>query len=146
VTFEALDKVASAMQGPAQYALRWVAAACSVRSPLPNSEAATHLDPVTAIKGFTHMDQATVAGLSSWPRSSTTPSWCFEPKRGRSASVVVEVGLIFGGPCSWAELNRIQSNLIGNVLDAFPESGRVECGPIVKRPGVVRVIDSGRAF
>ncbi len=64
VTFEALDQLAAAVQGPALDAvLRWAAAGCAVRSLASEiQEAAMRISGlVTAIKGFTHMDQAMVA-------------------------------------------------------------------------------------
>ena len=64
VTFEALDRLARAVDGPALDAvLRWAAAGCSVRSLASEiQDAAMRISGlVVAIKGFTHMDQATVA-------------------------------------------------------------------------------------
>ncbi len=64
VTIEALDHVAEAVDGPALNAvLRWAAAGCSVRGLASEiQEAAMRISGlVLAIKGFTHMDQATVA-------------------------------------------------------------------------------------
>src|SRR5215212_2361451 len=64
VTIKALDHIAAAVHGPALNAvLRWTAAGCSVRSLASDiQEAAMRISGlVMAIKGFTHMDQATVA-------------------------------------------------------------------------------------
>ena len=84
---------------------------------------------VLAIKGFTHMDQATVAepvDLAPEPR-----------QHGRRSEVegAGEVGRRVRR--AWnpdlprvrgfaGELNQIWANLIDNALDAVPESGRVE--------------------
>ncbi len=67
VTFEALDKLAVTVQGPTLDAvLHWAAAGCAVRSlAMEIQEAAMRVSGlVMAIKGFTHMDQAMVAGAS----------------------------------------------------------------------------------
>src|SRR5262249_885985 len=63
-TIEGLDRLAGAVDGPAlDPALRWSAAGCTVRSLASEIQRAamriTRL--VTAVKGFTHMDQAMVA-------------------------------------------------------------------------------------
>src|SRR5262249_12907480 len=63
-TLDALELAAKAVEGPALNAgLRWAAAGCAVRHLASEiQDAATRISGlVTAIKGFTHMDQATVA-------------------------------------------------------------------------------------
>ena len=76
VTFEALDRLAGAVDGPALDAvLRWAAPGCSVRGLASEiQDAATRISGlVAAIKGFTHMDQATVAepvDLVAGPRAT----------------------------------------------------------------------------
>ena len=102
---------------------------------------------VTAIKGFTHMDQA-IGRRSRWTWSqglSNTVAVLKAKARARSVTVVVEAepGLPrvrgFAG-----ELNQIWANLIDNALDAIPESGRVEVTASREdRRVVVRVIDNG---
>ena len=65
VTTDALDRLAGAVDGPAlDAALRWAAAGCSVRRLASEiQDAATRIAGlVLAVKGFTHMDQATAAG------------------------------------------------------------------------------------
>jgi signal transduction histidine kinase len=152
VTFEALDKVASAVQGPAlEHVLRWVAAACSVRSLASEiQEAATRISGlVTAIKGFTHMDQATVAEPVELARGLDNTVTVLRAKaRSKSASVVVEVEPDLPAVRGFVgELNQIWSNLIDNALDAIPESGRVEVRANREGPQVVvRVIDNGRGI
>ena len=64
VTFDTLDLLAKQVDGPAlNGVLRWAAAGCSVRALASEiQDAAMRISGlVTAIKGFTHMDQATVA-------------------------------------------------------------------------------------
>ncbi|MGE5813651.1 MAG: sensor histidine kinase, partial [Acidobacteriota bacterium] len=149
VTFEALERFANAVDGPALDAvLHWVAAGCSVRHLASEiQEAATRISGlVVAIKGFTHMDQATVAepvdliqGLNS------TIAVLRSKARSKSASVVVETepnlpqvrGFI-------GELNQIWANLIDNALDAIPDGGRVEVLANREHDRVaVRLIDNG---
>jgi signal transduction histidine kinase len=101
---------------------------------------------VTAIKGFTHMDQAPVAEAVDLVQGlSNTIAVLRSKARAKSAEVFVdaEPGLPpvrgFVG-----ELNQIWANLIDNALDAVPDSGRVEV--LAKREHqrvVVRVIDNG---
>ncbi|MEP6893071.1 MAG: ATP-binding protein [Gaiellaceae bacterium] len=149
VTFEALDRLAGSIEGPAlNAALRWAAAGCSVRRLASEiQEAATRISGlVTAIKGFTHMDQATVAEPVDLVRSlENTVSVLKSKARAKSVAVVIEVepglprvrGFI-------GELNQIWGNLIDNALDAVPDSGRVEV--LANREDgrvVVRVVDNG---
>ena len=149
VTFEALDQIAGAVHGPALNAvLRWAAAGCAVHSLAADiQESATRISGlVTAIKGFTHMDQATVAEPVDLVQSlDNTVAVLRSKARGRSASVVVnvEAGLPrvrgFVG-----ELNQIWANLIDNALDAIPEAGRVEI--FANRADdrvIVRIVDNG---
>ena len=131
VTFEALDRLAAAVQGPAlDNVLRWVAAACSVRTLASEiQEAATRISGlVTAIKGFTHMDQAAVAEPVDLARGLDNTVTVLRSKaRNKSATVVVDVAPDLPRVRGFVgELNQIWSNLIDNALDAIPESGRVE--------------------
>ena len=80
---------------------------------------------VTAIKGFTHMDQAPVAEPVDLVQGlSNTVAVLRSKARSKSAAVVVDVepGLPrvrgFVG-----ELNQIWANLIDNALDAIPDVG-----------------------
>jgi signal transduction histidine kinase len=149
VTFEALDILAQAIDGPALNAvLRWGASGCSVRSLASEiQDAAMRISGlVTAIKGFTHMDQAAVAGPVDLVQGlSNTVTVLRAKARARSATVVV--GAEPGLPCARGfagELNQIWANLIDNALDAIPDSGRVEVTASREdRKVVVRVIDNG---
>lgn len=149
VTFEALDLLARAVDGPAVNAvLRWGASGCSVRSLASEiKDAAMRISGlVAAIKGFTHMDQATVAEPVDLVQGlSNTVAVLRSKARAKSAAVVVEAepGLPrvrgFAG-----ELNQIWANLIDNALDAVSDSGRVEVLANRKHQHVVvRVIDNG---
>ena len=129
--------------------LRWAAAGCSVRGIASEiQEAAMRISGlVTAIKGFTHMDQATVAE----PVDLT-------PSLGNTVAVLKVKGAVEIGrghrqrrtrTCPRVrgfagELNQIWANLIDNALDAVPDSGRVEVTANRERHRVVvRVVDNG---
>jgi signal transduction histidine kinase len=149
VTLAALDRIARVLDGAAlNTVLKWAAAECSVRSLASEiQEAATSISGlVTAVKGFTHMDQASVAepvnllqGLDNTVRVLRSKA------RQKSATVVVEVepelppirGFV-------GELNQIWANLIDNALDAIPDAGRVEVlATRENRQVVVRIVDNG---
>ena len=149
VTFAGLNLLAGAVDGPVLNAvLRWAAAGCTVRSLASEiQDAAIRLSGlVMAIKGFTHMDQATVAEpVDLLQGLSNTLAVLKSKARAKSVAVVVEVepGLPrvhgFAG-----ELNQIWANLIDNALDAVPHSGRVEVlANLDGRRVVVRVVDNG---
>jgi signal transduction histidine kinase len=149
VTIAALDAAARAIDGPALNAtLRWAATGCSAHHLASEiQEAATRIATlVAAIKGFTHMDQASVAEPVDVARGLNDTIAVLRSKaRGKSAAVTVDVepGLPrargFVG-----ELNQIWSNLIDNALDAIPDNGRVDVRANVERHQVVvRIIDNG---
>jgi signal transduction histidine kinase len=148
-TIESLDRLSTAIDGPALEAvLRWTAAACSVRSLASEiQDAATRISGlVLAIKGFTHMDQATVAEPVDLVQSlGNTVAVLRSKARNRSASIAVELEPNlprvrgFGG-----ELNQIWVNLIDNALDAIPKEGRVEVlASQVGNRVLVRIVDNG---
>jgi|SoiMethySBSTD1v2_1073268.scaffolds.fasta_scaffold54434_2 signal transduction histidine kinase len=149
VTFEALDRIAAAVDGPALAdVLRWSAALYSVRTLASEiQQAAMRISGlVTAIKGFTHMDQAPIAEPVDLVQSlGNTVAVLKSKARNKSAAVVVEVepGLPrvrgFVG-----ELNQIWANLIDNALDAIPNAGRVEVRANREDQRVaVRIVDNG---
>jgi signal transduction histidine kinase len=149
VTLEALDRVAGLVDQPALTAvLQWSAAVWSVRTLASEiQQAAMRISGlVTAIKGFTHMDQAPVAEPVDLVQSlGNTVAVLKSKARGKSAAVVVDVepGLPpvrgFVG-----ELNQIWANLIDNALDAIPQSGRVEVRANREQHRVaVRIVDNG---
>jgi signal transduction histidine kinase len=149
VTQDALEAIAAAVSGPPLDAvLRWAAAGCSVRGLASEiQEAATRISGlVTAIKGFTHMDQGalaepldlelhlknTVAVLKSKARMKRVAvTITLEPDLPRVRGFV-------------GELNQVWANLIDNALDAVPTSGHVEVTAARHhRRVVVHVIDDG---
>jgi signal transduction histidine kinase len=149
VTIEALDQFATAVDGPALDAvLRWAAAGSSVHGLASEiQEAAMRISGlVMAIKGFAHMDQATVAEPVDVPAGlSNTVDVLRSKARTKSVSVSVNVepnlprvrGFI-------GELNQIWSNLIDNALDAVAQGGRVDVTANRERQRVVvRIIDNG---
>jgi signal transduction histidine kinase len=149
VTFDALNMLAQAVQGPALGAvLRWAAAGCAVRSLASEiQDAAMRVSGlVTAIKGFTNMDQAMVAEpVDLGPSVGNTVTVLKSKARSKSVTVAVELepGLprvrAFAG-----ELSQIWGNLIDNALDAVPQGGRVEVLASREKTRVaVRIIDNG---
>jgi signal transduction histidine kinase len=149
VTLEALDRMALAISGPPLGAvLRWVAAGCTVRGIASEiQEAAMRISGlVAAIKGFTHMDQATVAEAVDLT-SSLANTVAVLAAKARSKSVAVTVTIPPDLPRVRGfigELNQIWANLIDNALDAVPDRGHVDITANCERQQVVvRVIDSG---
>ncbi len=149
VTLEALDLLATAVDGPALNAgLRWAATGCSVRGlALEIQDAALRISGlVTAVKGFTHMDQAAIAEpVDLLQGLSNTVAVLKSKARAKSIAVVIDVEpdlpRVFGFV---GELNQIWSNLIDNALDAVSDSGRVEV--LAKRDDqrvAVRIVDNG---
>jgi signal transduction histidine kinase len=149
VTFAALDRVGKAVSGPALNAvLRWAAAGCSVRTiAMELQEAAMRITRlVSAIKGFTHMDRATVAEPVDLMKGLDDTITVLRSKvRSKSASVVMDVPIDLPHVRGFAgELNQIWMNLIDNALDAIPQSGRVKVTAHRQDGNVaVRIIDNG---
>jgi signal transduction histidine kinase len=149
VTIEALDRLAAAVTGPPlTSALRWVAAGCSVRGIASDiQEAASRIAGlVTAVKGFTHMDQAMVAEPVDLHSSLRNTVAVLNAKaRSKSAGVTVIVDPTLPRVRGFVgELNQVWANLIDNALDAVPQSGRVDVTASRERGRVVvRVVDNG---
>jgi signal transduction histidine kinase len=149
VTLDALDRIARTVSGPPLgAALRWVAAGCAVRTLASElQEAATRIAGlVAAVKGFTHMDQATAAEAIDL-RSSLGNTVAVLNAKARSKSIAVSVTLAPDLPRVrgfTGELNQIWANLIDNALDAAPSAGHVDISATRDRHRViVRVIDDG---
>ena len=149
VTIDALDRIArSISEPPLSAVLRWSAAGCSVRTLTSEiQEAAMRISGlVTAIKGFTHMDQAPVAEPVDLKSSlGNTVAVLNSKARSKSVAVTVDVPPGLPRPRGFAgELNQIWANLIDNALDAVPDSGRVDVSARMERQRVVvRVVDNG---
>jgi signal transduction histidine kinase len=154
VTIDALDRAATSLDDASLApVLRSVAAGCAVREIASEiHDAARRISSlVTAIKGFTHMDQAVVAEPVDLTTSLGHTVAVLNSKaklKSIAVSVNVEPGLPpvrgFAG-----ELNQIWANLIDNALDAAPDGGSVEVIAARERQAaanqavVVRVIDNG---
>lgn len=148
-SFEALDELANVVQGDALEAvLRWAASGCAVRALAAEiQDAALHISGlVSAIKGFTHMDQAMVAEPVEIALGLGNTVAILRSKAGnKSASVSIDVEPGLPRVCGFAgELNQVWGNLIDNALDAAPEKGLVQVTAKQERGRVVvRVIDNG---
>ena len=149
VTIDALDRMAEAVSGPPLVAaLQSIAAVCSVREMASEiQEAATRISGlVAAVKGFTHMDQATVAepvDLALGLRNTVAVLNAKARSKSIGVSITVEPDLPrvrgFAG-----ELNQIWSNLIDNALDAVAHQGQIDVTANVEHERViVRIIDNG---
>jgi signal transduction histidine kinase len=149
VTIEALDQFASAVTGPALEAvLRWAAAGASVHALASEvQQAAMRISGlVMSIKGFSHMDQATVAEPVDLPVGlSNTVDVIKSKARMKSVAITVTIEpnlpriLGFIG-----ELNQVWANLIDNALDAVAQGGRVDI--TASREGqrvAVHIVDNG---
>jgi len=149
VTCKALDDVARLVDGPPlAAALQWVAAGLSVRAIASEiQEAATRITGIVmAVKGFTHMDQASVAGPVDLRASlGNTVAVLNSKAKSKSAEVAIHVEPQLPQVRGFVgELNQIWANLIDNALDAIPNAGKVEVSANRERQRViVRVIDNG---
>jgi signal transduction histidine kinase len=149
VSFEALNELARVVRGDALEAvLRWAASGCAVRALAAEiQDAAMHISGlVSAIKGFTHMDQAMVAEPVEIGLGLGNTVAVLRSKAGKkSAAVSIDVEPGLPRVCGFAgELNQIWGNLIDNALDAVPEKGLVQVTAKHERGRVVvRVIDNG---
>jgi signal transduction histidine kinase len=150
ITVEALDAAAQTVERSAlNNALRWAATGCLVRRLATEiRDAAARITAlVTAIKGYTHMDQSVAAAAVDLVKSlDNTAAMLRSKARSRSAAIAIDVeaGLPhiqgFVG-----ELNQVWMNLIDNAIDALPDSGgRIEVRATREDDGVaVRIIDNG---
>jgi signal transduction histidine kinase len=104
---------------------------------------------VTAVKGFTHMDQAMVAApVDLAPSLDNTVDVLRSKARSKSVAVILDVepglphirGFI-------GELNQVWANLIDNAVDAVSESGRVEVlARSENQRVVVSIVDNGQGI
>jgi signal transduction histidine kinase len=149
VTTPALDALAGTVKGPAlNAALRWAAAGCSVRRLASEiQDSATRIAGlVLAVKGFTHMDQATIAEPVDLAKSLANTVAVLKSKaRAKAVAVAVKIAPDLPRVRGFAgELNQIWGNLIDNALDAVPESGLVDVlAERDTRRVVVRIVDNG---
>jgi signal transduction histidine kinase len=144
--------LAAAVQEPAlNVVLQWAAAGSSVRGIASEiQDSAMRISGlVTAIKGFTHMDQAAVAERVDLGKGLDNTIAVLHSK-AKAKSVAVAVKVEEGLPCVRGfagELNQIWANLIDNAIDASPDSGRVEVHAARQGERVsVRIVDHGRGI
>ena len=149
VTPQALDTLAEQVQGVAlNSALRWAAAGCSVRRLASEiQDAGTRIAGlVLAVKGFTHMDQATVAEPVNLSQSLGNTVAVLKAKaRAKAVAVAVKIEPDLPRVRGFVgELNQIWGNLIDNALDAVHESGHVDVvAERDTRRVLVRIVDDG---
>jgi signal transduction histidine kinase len=149
VTFESLELLAAEVDRSALNAVvRWAAAGCAVRNLAEKiQDSAMHISSlVTAVKGFTHMDQANVAAPVDLGRGlrdtvAVLRSKAREKLVGVTLELEPELPRVRGFA---AELNQVWGNLIDNALDAVASEGQVEV--LAGRDNqdvVVRILDNG---
>ncbi len=149
VTLDALNRIAAAVDGPSlQSVLRWAAAGSSVRGLSSEiQDAAMRISGlVSAVKGYTHMDQGSAAEPVNLATALGSTIALFRSK-ARDRSIEVTLDVAAGLPCVRGfvgELNQIWGNLIDNALDAAPESGHIQVTATCEHNKVVvRVVDDG---
>ena len=101
---------------------------------------------VTAVKGFTHMDQANVAEpVDLGPSLHNTVAVLNSKAREKSVAVTLELEADLPKVRGFAaELNQVWGTLIDNALDAAVNGGRVRVlANRVNRSVVVRILDDG---
>jgi len=149
VAFDALDHLAAEVPGPSLNAvLRWAAAGCAIRSLAGRIEdSSSHISSlITAVKGFTHMDQANVAEpVDLRPSLSHTVAVLNAKAREKSVAVTLELESDLPRVRAFAaELNQVWGNLIDNALDAVPNGGSVQVlAARDHKDLVVRILDDG---
>jgi signal transduction histidine kinase len=149
ISIEVLDRLAHTLHVDHLVpALRWIAGGANARSIAHDIErAVTRIHALVAsVKGFTHMDEAPVAGPVDIDRGLNDTIAILNGKaRGKSVTISLTVtpdlppirGI--GG-----EVNQIWMNLIDNAIDAAPERGHVDVTAAQEGTCVVvRVIDDG---
>ncbi len=149
VTIEALDLLLTAVDGPAFNAVvQWATACCAMRKLTANIQhSAMRISGlVTAVKGFTHMDQAHVAEpVDLGPSLANTVVVLQSKAREKCVDVTLELEAELPKVRGFAgELNQVWGNLIDNALDAVEHGGRVEVLAIRENQNVVvRIRDNG---
>ena len=146
---ELLDELAAGLSAERLGAtLRWLAAGCTLRGLSRDIErAASRVHTlVSAVKGFTYMDQARAPEPVDIRKGlADTLALLAAKARGKAVSLTNEVPADLprargvGG-----ELNQVWANLVDNALDAVPEGGRIVVSARAEGPRViVRVTDNG---
>ncbi|MGB6198037.1 MAG: ATP-binding protein [Candidatus Acidiferrales bacterium] len=147
ITIDALDRLAERLDGETLHlTLQWLIAGCAAHQLASEIVAAASKihGLVSAVKGFTYMDQSTSPKLVDIGQGLTDTLAVLNAKaRGKSVKISLDVEADlpriqgFGG-----ELNQVWANLIDNALDAA--AGHVAVA--AQRHGdsiVVQVVDDG---
>jgi signal transduction histidine kinase len=149
IDFAALDELAAALDATTlPKAVRYIATVRTVRQIAAEIETAASriYGLVSAVKGFTHMDQASVPKPVDIGRGIADTLTVLRGKARTKAielehDIAADLPMIdgFGG-----ELNQVWSNLVDNAIDAAPKAGHVTV-KATREPNavVVRVIDDG---
>ena len=101
---------------------------------------------VTAVKGFTHMDQANIAEPVDLDASlANTVAVLTSKAREKSAAVTLELEAELPKVRGFAaELSQVWGNLIENALDAIAKEGHVKVLAARENKSVlVRIVDDG---
>jgi signal transduction histidine kinase len=149
ITFDMMNELARSMPAPAlNTSLRWIAVNSQTRRlTLEIQQSASRIcELVSAVKGFTQMDRASVPEPVDLERGLRNTLAVLNSKaKGKSVGVRMSLDQDlpavhgFGG-----ELNQVWSNLIDNALDAVDEGGQVEITAKRNRDRVVvGIIDNG---
>jgi signal transduction histidine kinase len=149
ITLELLNLLDGAVERPALDAVvRWVAADCSARNlAWKIQDCSMRISSlVTAVKGFTHMDQANVAEPTDLGAGLGNTIAVLNAKACEKL-VTVTLELEFNLPKVRGfagELNQIWGILLDNALDAVAKGGRIEVRAIRENQNVVvRIVDDG---
>jgi signal transduction histidine kinase len=149
VTLESLDQLVATMDRPGLAAMvQWAAAGCAVRGLASKiQDCSMRISSlVTAVKGFTHMDQANVSEPVSLEPGLKNSVAVLNSKACEKAIVVtLELEPELPRARGFAgELTQIWGILLDNALDAVAEGGRVNV--LAARENqhlVVRITDDG---
>ncbi|MFC5861336.1 sensor histidine kinase [Acidicapsa dinghuensis] len=151
VPAQALHELASQVSGEALgAAVRCAAVGCSIRklTSMIQEASARISNMVTAVKGFTHMDQANTAEtVDLGMHLNNTIAVLHAKAAQKSVEVTLEIepdlSPVYGFA---AELNQVWGNLIDNALDAARPGGKVNVVVVAQRENrrvVVSVFDDG---
>jgi signal transduction histidine kinase len=146
---DTLNRIAATLpQDSLDHALKWVTTGCEARALAINIERAAGRmhSLVTAVRGFTHLDQAPVQGSVDIPAGLVDTIALLGGKaKHRSITITLETSPDL--PSAYglsAEINQIWMNLLDNAIDAAPDNGHVVVTASHEGPAViVRVIDDG---
>jgi len=149
VSLESLDLLAAAVDGPALGAMvRWAASGCAVRSLASKiQDCSMRISSlVTAVKGFTNMDQANVSEpVNLGPGLGNSVVVLNSKACEKSVIVKLELEPELPKARGFAgELTQIWGILLDNALDAVAKDGQVEVLAAREDQNiVVRIIDDG---